>query len=34
MEQKFINNSILGRAKRHSRADLQVLREFFASKAA
>ena len=28
MEQKFSNNSILGRAKRHSRADLQVLREF------
>ena len=25
---KFSNNSILGRAKRHSRADLQVLREF------
>ncbi len=28
MEQKFSNNSILGRAKRPSRADLQVLREF------
>jgi CRP-like cAMP-binding protein len=28
MEQKFSDNSILGRAKRPSRADLQVLREF------
>ena len=28
MEQKFSNNSILGQAKRRSRADLQVLREF------
>ena len=28
MEQNFSNNSILGRAKRPSRADLQVLREF------
>ena len=28
MEQKFSNNGILGQAKRPSRADLQVLREF------
>ena len=28
MEQKFSNNSILGQAKRPSRADFQVLREF------
>ena len=32
MEQKFSTNSILGRAKRLSRADFQVLREFFASR--
>ena len=28
MEQKFGKNSILGRAKRPSRADIEVLREF------
>ena len=28
MEQKFGKNSILGRAKRPSRADIKVLREF------
>ena len=29
MEQKFGKNSILGRAKRPSRADIEALREFY-----